>query len=329
MIRFDSGVFDLASAEFDEKNGWLDVSGTCAIAGVMDYHTGSELLPHETLAATVGQLVGMPVTIEHPPDLLTPDTASQYARGSVLSAKIEGDRLVARLRVLDSGAIAAIQAGKRELSPGYRVELDSSAGEWKGKKYDAVQRGRWYNHLAIVDRARAGREARLDSMDTITIEINGQQYELPAPVVAYIEALKNPPESAQQEVEVEDSKKMDAADIQRLITESVAQAIAKHRQDSEVQSRALRMLPLSYRADGKTATDILADAIVAAQPSLKAVVSDARGDSARLQGIFDAVVAVSAKPIENVDPTRADAGPVDEIEAARARYLARTKGAKK
>lgn len=151
-----------------DENGYLRIDGTAAKAGVLTYllpdgNIRREYVPAETLfnSDSLATLTGAPVTVEHP-GVLTTDTASQYSRGSVPKADADGDKLRVGVVVTGKDAIDAIQSGKRQLSPGYRAELDFTPGEYDGQKYDAVQTKRVYNHLAIVSRARGGDECRLN-----------------------------------------------------------------------------------------------------------------------------------------------------------------------
>lgn len=322
-IRFDAGVFDLASAELDEANGWLDVTGTCAAEGVMRYDDASELLPAETLQQSAEQLAGVPVTIEHPRELLTPETAIEHTRGTVLWSKMDGKKLQSRLRIYDAGAIAAIQAGKRELSPGYRVETIRKSGVFGGKKYDAIQTRRCYNHLAIVDRARGGRQARLDSMDTTTLEIDGQTYEVPTAVATYVQQLINKQPAPPQDNPAE--SKMDAEEISKIVSQAVSAEMAKSaarfdaeaRKRGEIIGRCATILPASYRFDGVTNEQIVADAIVARNPQLKAAVEAVRLDSSRLMGMLDVVsLPTTATETPATGAARNDAAD-DPVEAAK------------
>src|SRR5690606_35603689 len=74
----------------------------------------------------------------------------------------DGERLKIPLIVKDTNAIAAIQAGKRELSVGYACDLAFEPGITPdGLAYDAVQRNIRANHVAIVQRGRAGSDFRI------------------------------------------------------------------------------------------------------------------------------------------------------------------------
>jgi hypothetical protein len=58
--------------------------------------------------------------------------------------------------LMDNGAINDVRGGKKQLSLGYRAELDWQRGVTNGQEYDAVQTNIRANHLAIVDGARGG-----------------------------------------------------------------------------------------------------------------------------------------------------------------------------
>lgn len=153
-----------------DDNGYLRVDGVAAKAGVMTYvqpngEIRREYVPVETLrdADGLAMLAGSPVTVEHPPQLVDTNNASIYSKGSVSGEpRVDGGELKVGIVVTNADAIAAVQSGKRQLSPGYKVMLDFTPGEFEGAKYDAIQTKRFYNHLAIVGVARGGSECRLN-----------------------------------------------------------------------------------------------------------------------------------------------------------------------
>lgn len=77
----------------------------------------------------------------------------------------EGGGLLANLKVFSESMADLIDAGKVELSCGYRCEYEFAPGTYNGVEYDAVQRNIRGNHLALVDEGRMGKSvAVLDSM---------------------------------------------------------------------------------------------------------------------------------------------------------------------
>lgn len=64
--------------------------------------------------------------------------------------------LRANLRLWSPSLNDAIEAGKKELSMGYRCVYEFQSGEYEGQHYDAIQRQIRFNHLALVDEGRMG-----------------------------------------------------------------------------------------------------------------------------------------------------------------------------
>jgi hypothetical protein len=141
--------------------------------GRNEYVPAAEALAPDIIAT----LVGKPFTIHHPEDLLTadaPDDVKEHVEGTVSAVRANLEKSPPELEVevvvwtrpaqeeIESGAVV-------ELSPGYFCEEDdapTNAVGPGGKPYTKIQRGRKYNHLSGVMRARGvtpdGRRARLD-----------------------------------------------------------------------------------------------------------------------------------------------------------------------
>ena len=74
--------------------------------------------------------------------------------------------LYGNIKAFSENLARKIENGKKELSLGYRCSYERSSGEWKGQKYDYIQRNLRGNHLALVDKGRMGAEVRvMDSLD--------------------------------------------------------------------------------------------------------------------------------------------------------------------
>lgn len=81
----------------------------------------------------------------------------------------EGDTLYGNLKVFSQSMAGLIEAGKRELSCGYRCVYDFTPGVFQGEAYDCIQRTIRGNHLALVHSGRMGPDvAVLDSIDQST-----------------------------------------------------------------------------------------------------------------------------------------------------------------
>lgn len=165
------------------RDGYLVAQALAARAGVYDY-LGSEVDPQgakfkpndvvkvyrpaeEVFAAdSVASFFAKPITNDHPTVSVTADNWKQHTRGAVMGAKrrvIDKEEYLAfDLALMDADAISAVESGKRELSNGYACDLafeDGTAPD--GTAYQAVQRNIRGNHVAIVDRGRAGSQCRI------------------------------------------------------------------------------------------------------------------------------------------------------------------------
>ena len=81
--------------------------------------------------------------------------------GTILSEGYrDGDDVRAEIIIHDTDSLKNYKM--RELSCGYNLRLDETPGVWEGQPYDAIQRDIEINHLALVDKARAGEQARLN-----------------------------------------------------------------------------------------------------------------------------------------------------------------------
>lgn len=120
---------------------------------------------------SLATLKSAPVTIEHPPEMITPKNVAKYRKGHATD-RVEVNRELVETDVIieDQDAIDAVERdGLRELSCGYDADIVEESGTYNGAPYDYVQKNIVYNHIAIVKRGRGGPEVRLrmDSADAV------------------------------------------------------------------------------------------------------------------------------------------------------------------
>ena len=151
------------------KDGYLVAVAKVARTGVQDY-LGSELgidkeivrvyRPESEVFSkdSLSSFVGKPMTNEHPDDPVTAETWKRDAIGSIGEEVIrDGDYIRVPLIMMDVDAINDYKAGKRELSMGYDAEIELIAGVTdSGEAYDAIQKNIRINHIALVEKGRAG-----------------------------------------------------------------------------------------------------------------------------------------------------------------------------
>lgn len=110
------------------------------------------------------------VTNDHPDALVTPESAAAVMVGSlgeeIIVDQFKG-RVASNLTVSVKDAIDDVQDGKRALSAGYSCDVMMETGNYNGVPYDAKQVKIRYNHVAIVDRGRAG--------DAAVMRVDGYQ----------------------------------------------------------------------------------------------------------------------------------------------------------
>lgn len=153
--------------------GFILAEGFFAKPGILVYRDSAgnewrELVPESTLhdAASLGTIGQKPITLEHPAQDVSPENISQFEVGNVSPdiTIVEGGFVRVELSIRRADAIKAVRDGKVELSPGYLVQIEATAGvDPVFGRYDAIQRNRRYNHLAIVEAARGGADIRLRS----------------------------------------------------------------------------------------------------------------------------------------------------------------------
>jgi len=179
--------------------GYVRTLGRIAKPGIMVYRDASgkvsrELVPQSTLEDPefLASLENKPLTVEHPPVMITPDNIADYRKGMVLAPVSFADGyVVAPIQVDDAEALAAMKAGKVELAPGYEVDLDPTPGHDPiYGQYDAIQTKRYGgNHTALCDKARGGADIRLLRTDS-AVEVAPESAAEPAPATLPTEPQK-------------------------------------------------------------------------------------------------------------------------------------------
>lgn len=152
------------------KDGYLVGDVKCAKTGVQQY-LAAELgvdgggvinvyRPPEEVFSTdsLATYVGKPVTDDHPPEEVTSANWKVYAAGDIGEGVLrDGEWVKVPVKLMDAQTVSKVESGKSEVSMGYTAEIDFVDGITpEGVAYQAVQRGIRINHLAIVDRGRAG-----------------------------------------------------------------------------------------------------------------------------------------------------------------------------
>lgn len=185
VARFDRGNVQGDAVITDE--GYIRANAIVTRTGIFNYMNSDgsirrELRHPEDIweAESISSMELIPVTNGHPNERMI--TAENYKRLAVgftgETIKKNGEFVTANMVITDHEAVNAVKNhNRRELSLGYLVDIDETPGIYLDQEYDARQRNVRYNHLAIVDKARAGPEARiaLDADDAQEIKNEGSE----------------------------------------------------------------------------------------------------------------------------------------------------------
>lgn len=161
-----------------------------------------------------------PVTNNHPPELVDSRNSRKYSVG-MSGPEVAQDGMFVKtvLHVTDEDAIKNIESGKVELSNGYTADIEWTSGvTLDGDQYDAIQRNIKGNHIAIVERGRAGSACRVadnlpelgDEVIMAKITIDGVDFEVSdqaAQAVGKLQARLKDTEMEAQEKDEELKKK--------------------------------------------------------------------------------------------------------------------------
>ena len=166
-------TLDTKSNRYFDENGFLVIKDNkIAKAGVFEYlgREISDSLPEteiykvyrawEELEKSAKDFEGMPVKFGH--EWVQPEKRDIKIGAVSGEVKLEEPYLVADIKIYDKGAIEEItNKGIVDLSPGYKAYYKKEAGEYNGEKYEFKQEDIKYNHLAVVENGRSGKEVRI------------------------------------------------------------------------------------------------------------------------------------------------------------------------
>ena len=166
-------VLDSKSNRYFDENGFLVIKDNkIAKAGVFEY-LGREISdslpeteiykvyrPWEELEKSAKDFEGMPVKFGH--EWVQPEKRDIKIGAVSGEVKLEEPYLIADIKIYDKDAIEEItNKGIVDLSPGYRAHYKQESGEYNGEKYEFKQEDIKYNHLAVVENGRSGKEVRI------------------------------------------------------------------------------------------------------------------------------------------------------------------------
>lgn len=307
VIRWDSVTL---RSPRETADGYLRLDGVIAHSGILSYtdaksgRTVKEYRSPATCLDNLDSYTALPVTLDHPPSLLTADNARQYTVGAMGTPRMVGDELISEIVLHDRRAIQAARSGHNKLSLGYRSRILSTPGQSpSGERYDHEQTSIRPNHLALVREGRAPRaRVRMDAssafaadifdneestpMEEREITIGGATYKVPAAVA---DALSSA--TAKMDAAIAAQETAQTAEADKARTDSIAVEVAA-RLDVAAKAAPIldRKLDEVARMDS---LEIMREVVAKISPALKLEGQDA----AYVRGAFEHIVSTYKAPI--------------------------------
>lgn len=224
-------------------------------------------LPEEVFETdSLGSFAMLPVTDDHPPEPLDPENATRYAKGALgENVSRDDDKVVASLSVFDAGLIKKMEAGKTQVSCGYTCDLEFVSGKHHlYGSYDAIQRNIRGNHIAIVDKGRAGPDVkvRLDAAEMVQAAEEVKMEKLQEQLAAALkEAAEQRARADMAEVQLAEAKgRIEVAEALALTEKARADHADRLRTDaaSGFSAAVAARVALATKANGILKTDTAA-----------------------------------------------------------------------
>lgn len=290
--------------------------------------------------ASLNTFARLPVTDDHPTGFVDAGNWKDLAVGMTGESVLrDGEFLKIGMRITDAATIAAIEAGKREVSAGYQSQITFEDGVTpEGEPYQARQSNIVANHVAVVDRARAGSKARIgDSAQTwggspVTVTDRKEKPQMADLIMKMVDGLQvqttdaggtaidkliadkaalqsKALTDAQTHSATLDAKDVELADRDAQIATLTAGQLTDSALDAKVAERVslltdAKLVAPDLVTDGLSSVDIHKGAIAVAAPTLS---MDGKSDAylaARFDGFVDAAkVAADADPLQKLVDT--------------------------
>lgn len=332
--------------------GYIRDTPVLTRTGVFSYRNpdGTERREYRPEAAvfaadSLAGFAAIPITDGHP-GKVTSKNVRHAVVGTVLSpGRQDGNNLLADIIIYDT---APVEAGRKELSVGYEVDLDETPGVTpEGEHYDAIQTSIRPNHLALVQRGRAGNaRLNLDAADEVAetgdtempnenmvqVRLDGLTYQASPEVAKALETLREDVKSATE-----------AKDAAEAKADALAKKVKEH-EDGAEQAKADAFAAAKARIELEARADELHvsfDESVSDLSLQKEIIKKIMGDDVKLdersdayiQAAYDMAINERSKRADTVahnrqtaTDTRADADSYPSAASARAKFISEQMG---
>lgn len=296
----DRSSFRMPTQRQYTDEGFLRVPGNVARTGIQEYlakELGLDGNPNRIVrvyrppeevfnAESLSSYDGVDVTIEHPGGLVNSDNFRKVTAGVVRGVGVQDGEFVKlpELIIKDKAAIDAINSGKCELSAGYTAIYDECPGVTPdGEAYDYVQRNIRINHVALVDRARAGYQARIfdhnplggNTMPVLITTDSGRSVDVADPANAQLVAdafdrlqarVTTAEADAQAAKAVADARSEELTEAKKLTTDAAIAARVQAITNRQIAAR--KIAGDAFTCDSVDPIEIMRSALVIARPKI-------------------------------------------------------------
>jgi hypothetical protein len=335
----ETGFLDGLEESFQKtKEGFLSGRAIVTNIGVFPYLNSDGTIRHELRLPeevmdpdSLETLKMKPISNEHPVEkVIDTENVKQHQVGFTGSdVRNDAYHISVPVTITDQKAIEAINNGKRALSAGYSLMLEEKPGTWMGVHYDAIQRNIRYNHVAIVDRGRAGDAAkiRMDGAEKASfyiswsndsaqnkvkedktlnenlkkITLDGVEYNAEAEVIKTVTGLKNRVDTLEKELTDLKTEKSTLEADRDTLKDKVDQLEKDAADEAKIEERVHKRIVILTAAemagintDGKTEKEIMSEVILKVFP--KANLKDR--DDGYILGRFEGAVDELEKRVD-------------------------------
>jgi hypothetical protein len=245
---------------------------------------------------TIASFEGKPVTVQHPNEFVGPLNHNKLSVGTVQNVRrgagIDDDFLIADLLITAADAIAYVNSELPELSAGYHADYEPQ------EMGQAVQRNIRGNHVALVERGRAG--PRVSIKDSSIGDFPMSKKSVAKAVLIALGISTGDADKAAVAIEAADGADASAASTvtNDSITAAVAAALAPvtaritaiEQRDSERVAKEEKDRKEKEAADAKVASDKAAADKVAADAEAERKRKEACGDEDPDEAVGDTIL---------------------------------------
>lgn len=275
--------------------GYLRVWASIARTGIQHYTDADgsirkEFRPESEVASpeSLASFAGKAITMEHPPALLDSENTKDYQIGFTGSEIVYDNGFVrAVMTVTDRDVIERIMHGDvREVSAGYRVNYNPTPGVTdSGEHYNGIQTEISGNHVAIVRRGRAGPQVKLhldrqdaadpylfsteeDQTMSAKIVFDGAEFEVSESVALAITKEREDASMSYKDMKMKYDKLMKEAEDMKAKMADMEHGMKEKEDSLEGRSDALQEQVDSLKAELEEAKQVNVDSIVAERLAL-------------------------------------------------------------